>query len=603
MAGEGAERVAVKQQQRGQSASGLPTARDFGPAEEELARPDGCQRPYPKKVGFIVADEFCERFSYYGLRAVLVLYFKSVLGLTDSASTVSFHLFASLCYLTPIMGAVLADSVWGKYRTIVCLSVVYFLGELILLLASIFWHSQLWSSAATLTGLLLIGIGTGGIKPCVGAFGGDQFHAHEQKWRESFFSLFYAAINLGSLISMFLTPMLRSNFHCVGRPDCYPLAFGVPCALMLAAILIFVAAQGRYSMAPLPKENIVLAFCKCVWLALKRKFFGHHAKRDGQQQVAPLNIRTEQISSKSLVQNGQQQQDSPSSSSLSLASGPDEQLAVALANAGNKESTSASMQQLVPAKLQSQTKGALGADQLGAEPHWLYLASDQFERRSIEEFRCVLGILLLFLPTPLYWCLYDQQSSLWTLQATRMDGRVPGTSFVLEPDQMGVANPLLLLISIALFQLLFYPCLEGCNLLRSPIKRMTAGGLLAAAAFVSSALIELHLQAKLPAEAPPSGLSRVLLVNGLSDCSLLEPSLAYVQIPPSDLLPLPSNLQAFSANSSSRSDMVSRTCGVVVRAVTAQSILRTSSSPGWYGRASLASLPGPGSRPMWSPCR
>ena len=130
-----------------------------------------------------------------------------------------------------MLGAILGDSVWGKFHTILYLSIVYFIGELMLVLSSIFWDTGL-SAVITFTGLLLIGVGTGGIKPCVSALGGDQFRAHEDKWRQTFFSLFYGAINLGSLISMFLTPILRSDVHCVNRSDCYPLAFGLPCALM-----------------------------------------------------------------------------------------------------------------------------------------------------------------------------------------------------------------------------------------------------------------------------------------------------------------------------------------------------------------------------------
>ena len=86
-------------------------------------------------------------------------------------------------------------------------------------------------------GLLLIAIGTGGIKPCVASFGGEQFKLPEQaNYMASFFSLFYASINAGSLISTILTPILRQKTQCFGQDSCYPLAFGVPAALMIIAI-------------------------------------------------------------------------------------------------------------------------------------------------------------------------------------------------------------------------------------------------------------------------------------------------------------------------------------------------------------------------------
>lgn len=94
----------------------------------------------------------------------------------------------------------------------------------------------------SLLGLFLIAVGTGGIKPCVSSFGGDQFVLPQQEQQlRSFFSIFYFSINAGSVISSFLTPMLR-EYHCLGsNEDCYPLAFGLPAALMIVAL-------GKYNL-------------------------------------------------------------------------------------------------------------------------------------------------------------------------------------------------------------------------------------------------------------------------------------------------------------------------------------------------------------------
>lgn len=85
-------------------------------------------------------------------------------------------------------------------------------------------------------GLFFISVGTGGIKPCVFAFGGDQFRLPEQTEQLLHYTTkFTFAINLGSLVSTFLTPELRQSVHCLHRDTCYPLAFGVPAVLMLVA--------------------------------------------------------------------------------------------------------------------------------------------------------------------------------------------------------------------------------------------------------------------------------------------------------------------------------------------------------------------------------
>lgn len=93
------------------------------------------------------------------------------------------------------------------------------------------------ADVATVIGLLLISLGTGGIKPCVSAFGGDQFKIPEQaKQLALFFSLFYMSINAGSLLSTTLTPVLREDVNCFGEQGCYSLAFGVPAVLMIVSI-------------------------------------------------------------------------------------------------------------------------------------------------------------------------------------------------------------------------------------------------------------------------------------------------------------------------------------------------------------------------------
>jgi solute carrier family 15 oligopeptide transporter 1 len=85
--------------------------------------------------------------------------------------------------------------------------------------------------------LFIIGVGTGGIKPCVSAFGGEQFVRPQQdKQLEQFFSYFYISINAGSLLSTLLTPILREDIQCFGQNSCFPLAFGVPAVLMIIAI-------------------------------------------------------------------------------------------------------------------------------------------------------------------------------------------------------------------------------------------------------------------------------------------------------------------------------------------------------------------------------
>uniref|UniRef100_A0A8C0E123 Solute carrier family 15 member 1 n=1 Tax=Balaenoptera musculus TaxID=9771 RepID=A0A8C0E123_BALMU len=176
---------------------------------------------YPLSIFFIVINEFCERFSYYGMRAILILYFQRFLGWNDNVGTAIYHTFVALCYMTPVLGALIADSWLGKFKTIVSLSIVYTIGQVVIAVSSIndltdFNHDGIPDNisvhvALSMVGLALIALGTGGIKPCVSAFGGDQFEEGQEKQRNRFFSIFYLAINAGSLLSTIITPMLRGK--------------------------------------------------------------------------------------------------------------------------------------------------------------------------------------------------------------------------------------------------------------------------------------------------------------------------------------------------------------------------------------------------------
>ncbi|XP_027843456.2 peptide transporter family 1-like [Aphis gossypii] len=227
---------------------------------------------YPKSVWFIICTEFCERFSYYGLRTVLVLYLTSILQYDEDESTIIYHMAVFMAYFSPLFGAILSDSFLGKFKTIVYLSLIYAVGNLVItgssLAASFSLNNQRYLA---LLGLVLIAIGTGGIKPCVSSFGGDQFDLPAQEvYLQKFFSIFYFSINAGSLISTSVTPELRKGVQCFGQTSCFPLAFGVPAVLMLVAIFIFISGKRLYKIKK-PESNVIVTSFSCIYHAIKRR--------------------------------------------------------------------------------------------------------------------------------------------------------------------------------------------------------------------------------------------------------------------------------------------------------------------------------------------
>uniref|UniRef100_A0A131YCL5 Oligopeptide transporter 1 n=1 Tax=Rhipicephalus appendiculatus TaxID=34631 RepID=A0A131YCL5_RHIAP len=376
-------------------------------------------KPYPKAVFFIIGNEFCERFSYYGMRTILTLFLINVLMFEEHTAKSVYHGFVMACYFSPVLGAMIADSYLGKFRTIFYISIVYAVGNITLAVSAV--PALVTHTWIPMIGLAVIAFGTGGIKPCVSAFGGDQFMPGQERQLEQFFSLFYLSINAGSLLSTFITPILRVQ-RCLGQMFCFPLAFGVPAALMVLALVFFMVGKPLYRIVP-PAGNVVVRVLQCIWHALSRK------------------MRTTE-----------------------------------------------------------------------SREHWLDHADDVFEKSLIADIKDVLHVLVLYAPLPVFWALFDQQGSQWTLQANKMDGEILG--YQVLPDQMQLVNPLLILVLVPVFSYGVYPMFNRCNLLNRPLQKITVGGLAAAAAFAVAGCLDLALESGAEASSP-AGFSRLTFVNTL----------------------------------------------------------------------------------------
>jgi len=197
----------------------------------------------PGGLPYIIANEAAERFSFYGMRAILVVFMtRYLMGSDGSPALMSgdeakgwYHLFVSAVYLTPLLGALLADGLLGKYRTIILLSLVYCAGHAALALDD--------TRIGLVVGLGLIALGAGGIKPCVSAHLGDQFGNSNQRLLSRAFAWFYFAINLGALVSSLATPWLLDRYGSA-------VAFAVPGLLMLLATLVFWMGRHRFVHIP-----------------------------------------------------------------------------------------------------------------------------------------------------------------------------------------------------------------------------------------------------------------------------------------------------------------------------------------------------------------
>lgn len=222
----------------------------------------------PSGIPYIVGNETAERFSFYGMRGILVVFMtKYMLNargeadyMSDNDATAVFHLFVATAYFFPLLGSLLSDVLWGKYKTILVLSIVYCFGHLALAIDD--------TRMGLFIGLILIALGAGGIKPCVSAHVGDQFGSQNKHLLSRVFGWFYLAINLGAFVSSLLIPVILEYYG----PH---YAFGLPGILMLLATILF--WMGRNKFVHIPPSG---------WKKFRTETFG----KEGLQALLNLSV-------------------------------------------------------------------------------------------------------------------------------------------------------------------------------------------------------------------------------------------------------------------------------------------------------------------------
>ncbi|ORY01223.1 PTR2-domain-containing protein [Basidiobolus meristosporus CBS 931.73] len=395
----------------------------------------------PFAAWFIIVNEFCERFAYYGGSAPFTNYIQlppgdpeqaGALDMGQATSTAWKQFFTFFCYLTPLIGAVISDQYLGKYKSILIFSIVYMVGWLILTITAA--PSILYQAGypGYIVSLFVIGMGTGGIKPLVSPMAADQYNQTELEVRvvngervvidpelnaQHLYNWFYWAINVGSLIGGIITPLIALH---VG----FWLAFLIPTVMFAVAIIIFVSGNKFYNKVPPSGDSAIVKFYHCYMYARKR------ARKATQKLSSTLDA------AKSTCPN-------------------------------------------IPPETEEER------------------SLRRWDDRFVDDIKQTLMACKIFIPMTVYWISYNQITSNLISQAVVMK-LPPG----LPNDIITNIDPICIVIFIPIMDMLVYPALRKINRSPRPMTRITLGFWLGALAMVASALVQNEIYRRQDANEP-----------------------------------------------------------------------------------------------------
>ena len=412
----------------------------------------------PRQIPFIIGNEACERFSFYGMRNILVQFLVSSVILAyipeaqrEGAAKDVFHSFVIGVYFFPLLGGWLADRFFGKYNTVLWFSLIYCAGHACL---AMFEDNR----NGFYTGLFLIALGSGGIKPLVVSFCGDQFTTANKHLAKIVFDAFYWTINFGSFFASLLMPLFLRNYGPA-------VAFGIPGILMLIATVIFWLGRKQYVRVPPTHGKDPDSFFNVARTALTTEVAGQ-----GRPGL--------------------------------LVAGFGVALAVAMLLCWALHAWFGVSLPFWPEGFHFVITACLALGSLIAfggigVSMQLERARGRHPDPAVDGVRGVLRILIVFALTTPFWSLFDQKASTWVIQGKAMV--VPHESWwwpswlVKEAGQMQALNPLLIMLLIPFNNIVLYPALRRMGWEPTALRRMGFGIAFAGIAWIIAGFIQLKI--------------------------------------------------------------------------------------------------------------
>lgn len=435
-------------------------------------QPDHNLTGWPSGVKYIVGNEGCERFSYYGMNAILYVYCVSLYvsaSMTDdmaaNMATSTVHLFKTGVYAFPMIGAIIADRLLGKYNTILWLSWIYCLGHVVL-------SATEGSMMGLSLGLMLIAIGAGGIKPCVSAHVGDQFGRSNWGYLGRVYQIFYFMINFGSFFAVWLIPLFQVWFG-------WRVAFLIPGVLMFIATIVFWMGRNEFVHIPAkPAGKLgLLDATSSIMLFLT---FGSLFFTAGQPIWVIISISALCLVSGYMLFSYRQRLQRDDGFLAVSAFMMREWLSDVFQRRGQLVAITSSGSGMRVFNKASST------------------AAKEFGDEAVEGFKAMLRIMSVFIMVSIFWALFDQHASSWIRQAEMMDRHAyfPFLGTVeLLPSQIPSLNPVMVMILIPIWAYCIDPALRKVGIILTPLRKMSLGMALASFSFVAVALIQAKIDA------------------------------------------------------------------------------------------------------------
>ena len=199
---------------------------------------------HPKGLYVLFVTEMWERFSYYGMRALFVLFMTKALLIDKALASDIYGSYTGLVYLTPLIGGYMADRYWGNRKSIVIGGILMAIGQFFMFISGSVYQSAS-APAFMFTGLALLIVGNGFFKPNISTMVG-QLYPEGDKRVDSAFTIFYMGINLGA----FIAPLLCGYLGDTGNPADFKWGFLAAGIGMILSLILFITLKNKYIVTP-----------------------------------------------------------------------------------------------------------------------------------------------------------------------------------------------------------------------------------------------------------------------------------------------------------------------------------------------------------------